>query len=223
MSPWNYPGTYATAGFIGPKNRSHGPRQRSRPLGTNHGRQGQILPGRLQPRHPSDQPAVLGAVNICLLGEEDGFYHSSTYYGSKDIVAVGLGFQHQGQDGSEDPLPLTNAMFDFLAEKNLGTGGVGTLAGGYYHFDNQLHARFLRAGKLAHARRTPASANQPLIRWQQATVRGLTKRPSRIWMSSLPMSVAGFRHARVALGYSYTDLGSPPGSNAIQIGVQMQH
>ena len=55
-------------------------------------------------------PLLSGRVNICLLGSESGFYHSSTYYGRKDIVAIGLGAQYQ-KNGSFNATTMTGGDF----------------------------------------------------------------------------------------------------------------
>src|SRR5204862_64728 len=72
-------------------------------------------------------PLISGRVNICLLGSESGFYHSSTYYGAQDIVAVGLGAQFQKNQEVNATTgartDLTNFIADVLGEKNLGAGG----------------------------------------------------------------------------------------------------
>ena len=68
---------------------------------------------------------------------EPGYYNSSTYYGSKDVLAVGLVLQSQ-----KDAVGTVTDRGDFfgwnldaLMEKKLGNDGVVTLEGAYYNFD----------------------------------------------------------------------------------------
>jgi hypothetical protein len=86
-------------------------------------------------------PLYSGRINIALLGEEPGFWGSSTYYGDKDIVAIGGGYQYQ-KNGSNVTAGAVNGdtnlnivMGDLLAEKNLPGAGTVSLEGTYYHFD----------------------------------------------------------------------------------------
>ena len=37
-----------------------------------------------------DSPLYSGRINLGLLNPEPGYYHSSTYYGGKDILAIGV-------------------------------------------------------------------------------------------------------------------------------------
>ena len=58
---------------------------------------------------------------------EDGYYLNGTYYGEKDLLAIGVASQKlQGNDAS---------TFDFLLEKKLGNGGVVTLEAEYANYD----------------------------------------------------------------------------------------
>jgi hypothetical protein len=58
---------------------------------------------------------------------EDGYYLNGTYYGEKDLLAVGVASQKlQGNDAS---------TVDFLLEKKLGNGGVFTLEAEYANYD----------------------------------------------------------------------------------------
>jgi hypothetical protein len=68
---------------------------------------------------------------------EPGYYNSSTYYGGKDILSLGLVVQSQS-----DAVGTVANQADFLGwnvdglmEKKLGNDGVVTLEGAYYDFD----------------------------------------------------------------------------------------
>jgi len=68
---------------------------------------------------------------------EPGYYNSSTYYGKKDILALGFALQSQSDAVGT---PANQADFfgwnvDGLMEKKLSNDGVVTLEGAYYDFD----------------------------------------------------------------------------------------
>ena len=67
-------------------------------------------------------PTVLGAgrIQIDLWDPEGGYYLNGTYYGGKNLLAIGLAGQVQGSDKS-----AYNA--DFLLEKKVGGGGAASL------------------------------------------------------------------------------------------------
>lgn len=94
-----------------------------------------------------DHPLFAGRLVLNLLDPEPGYYNSSTYYGSKDVLAVGLAGMYQ-QDHS-GTLGETNDFggfnVDVLFEKKLTedivdsqllTDGVATLEGAYYVYDD---------------------------------------------------------------------------------------
>jgi hypothetical protein len=90
--------------------------------------------------HPeSDKLMVSGRVVANLLDPEPGYYNSSTYYGEKDILAVGASFMHRpdmlatSTGGTAD---YTAWNLDFLWEQQLDNCGVVTFEAAYYDFDD---------------------------------------------------------------------------------------
>src|SRR6185436_15920803 len=69
---------------------------------------------------------VLGAgrIQIDFWDPEAGYYLNGTYYGAKDLLAVGLAGQVQGSDKSA-------YTADFLLEKKVGDGGAFTVESQY--------------------------------------------------------------------------------------------
>jgi hypothetical protein len=65
---------------------------------------------------------VLGAarVQVDFWDSEDGYYLNSTYYGAKNLLAVGVAGQAQGEDN-------TAYSVDFLLERKAGMGGAFTV------------------------------------------------------------------------------------------------
>jgi hypothetical protein len=66
-----------------------------------------------------DQPLFAGRVQVDLWDSEDGYYLNGTYYGGKDLLALGGAVQaHDGDVAS---------TFDVLLEKKLAGGGTVTV------------------------------------------------------------------------------------------------
>jgi hypothetical protein len=66
-----------------------------------------------------DDVLFAGRVQVDLWDSEDGYYLNGTYYGGKNLLA--LGGAVQAQDGE------VASSFDFLLERKLGNGGVFTV------------------------------------------------------------------------------------------------
>jgi len=82
----------------------------------------------------NDNMMVAGRFNVNLLDVEEGYYNSSTYYGSKDILTVGFAFQSQnGTDvaGAD----YDGYSFDVLYERPTDDGGAITVEGAWYDFE----------------------------------------------------------------------------------------
>ena len=180
--------------------------------------------------NPAQSPLFSGRLNICLIGTEPGYYHSSTYYGSQDIVAVAVGGQYQsnGQLGGTSGNNYSMINADLLAEKNLGPGGVPTVEVGYYHYGNSFAVAGtppVTAGVVKNfyyvlgSWLTPQTIGigklQPLVRWQATTD------PSWKILDAYVTYVVDEYFLRFAVGYEHTDFGGPTGK-AILFGAQMQ-
>ena len=88
---------------------------------------------------PNDEDNLLyaGRLTLNLWDPEPGYYNSSTYYGDKDVLAIGLVgmFQQDAAGSFADSGDFTGWNIDVLMEKNLGNAGVVTLEGAYYDYD----------------------------------------------------------------------------------------
>jgi hypothetical protein len=80
-----------------------------------------------------------GRVQVDFWDAEAGYYLNGTYYGAKNLLAVGLAGQVQGSDKS-----AWNA--DFLLEKKVGTGGAFTVESQYNSY-SQLGGYNARYGE----------------------------------------------------------------------------
>jgi len=89
---------------------------------------------------PNQKDSLLyaGRLTLNLWDPEPGYYNSSTYYGAKNVLAVGLAGMHQSDGAgtsSTNFADFNGWNLDFLMEQNLGSAGVPTLEGAYYHYD----------------------------------------------------------------------------------------
>jgi hypothetical protein len=73
---------------------------------------------------------VLGAgrVQVDFWDPEDGYYLNGTYYGAKNLLAIGVAGQVQGSDNHA-------ASVDFLLERKVGNGGAFTIESEYAKYD----------------------------------------------------------------------------------------
>ncbi|HMJ52347.1 MAG TPA: hypothetical protein VK540_09730 [Polyangiaceae bacterium] len=234
MSAWNYPGFYVAGAPLGPK---------TGPTGRDNGAVvwGDAMKGKFKYYAGAfglDQPGkpyYTARLNLAIIGSEPGFYHSSTYYGSQDIVAIGAGLQYQ-QDGSvkpdgTGPKDTVTGMADVLAEFKVGEGVI-TGEVQYYQFTEGYS--FATVGPMNTPVGAPKQAFyalvsyltppvgpgkiQPLVRVQR-TLDG----PGWTILDAFVSYVVKDYDLRVALGYQRTDLGEgTPVGNAIQLGVQLQ-
>jgi hypothetical protein len=76
----------------------------------------------------STTPVEAGRVMVDFWDPEPGYYLKSTYYGAKNLLAVGLAGQVQGTD-------KTAWSVDFLLEKKLGGGSAFTVESEYADYD----------------------------------------------------------------------------------------
>ena len=70
-------------------------------------------------------------VQVDFWDAEGGYYLNGTYYGDKDLLAVGAAVQAQ----SDDEATNTATTLDFLLEKKLGDGGVISVESEYANYD----------------------------------------------------------------------------------------
>ena len=224
MSAWNFPGFFPgiTTGPVGPIQGLFGRNDGITIWGDIQKGKFKYFVGVFDLDQPARSPLFTSRFNLALIGAEPGYYHSSTYYGSQDIVAVGVGGQYQ-KDGFGPGANLTTFYVDALAEKNLGPG-VGTVEGQYYHFSNgyQLGIKnsFFLLGSFLINEKVGIGRVQPLVRWQQAL--RTSPLPSEKILDIFATYVIDDYFLRFAVGYQRSDPGAGAAANAIQFGLQMQ-
>lgn len=253
MSPWNYPGFFPAARMGG---APVGPRQG--PFGRNDGATvwGQFLGGYVKyyagafDLHDlSTNPLISARLNFSLLNPEPYYYHSATYYGRKDIVALGLGLQYK-KGGSVEPAPAampaamdmpatpaapfvpmtedySELSADLLVEKTLGHAGTGTLEGCFYKFNGKYEPvdnDFFVLGSWLLPWKVGVGKFQPLVRYQQAkatTIDGSPENGDWRLVDAQVGYVVDTYAMRVSLGYQNADIAGAKG-NAVQLGIQIQ-
>ena len=81
-----------------------------------------------------DNVMVAGRFSYNFLENEAGYYNSSTYHGTKELLTVGFAFQNQ-QDAVAIGDDYDAYNFDLLYERPTSSGGVVTIEAAYYEFD----------------------------------------------------------------------------------------
>jgi hypothetical protein len=132
----------------------------------------------LDTRLPLGQAIYAARLVFNALDPEPGYYNSSTYYGKKDVLAIGATFQYKktpaGGGAPETSLGAFN--LDGLFEKRLGRDTV-SLEGAYYNFNqgansgNQGWSYFALVSYLFGTKVGPGKI-QPMARYQYAAPPG---------------------------------------------------
>ena len=169
-------------------------------------------------------PLWSGRLNLSLLNPEPGYYHSSTYYGAKDIFAIAIGGQLQ-KDGSTDGTDTDDyAEFnaDVLFEKDLSGSGVITIEGAFYKYIGDFEKlNFSYLGLVSYL--TPEKVGpgkiQPLFRLQGSKQTDDAGGESGTSIDVQLGYVIADYAARLALGYQYSKLGDAK-ANQIYLGAQ---
>lgn len=182
---------------------------------------------------PDLSPLLSGRLSLSLLDPEPGYRTASSYYGSKNVLTVGVGLQHQ-IDGSahlartDTLLEYVDAWDDFtqfnidvLFEKNLGSAGVLDVEGAFHRIWGQYEpatwTSFLLVSYLL-----PIEVGwgrfQPLFRLQRAARRG-TDGHDTLADAQLGYIIDGSR-ARAVLGYQYSKISDQRG-NVLLLGLQL--
>jgi hypothetical protein len=238
MSPWNYPGFFVpNSPPVGPRQGEFGRNDGATIWGSFGGGLVKYYAGAFDltssdAMGKTQSPLFTSRINIALINPEPGYYHSSTYYGGKDIFAIGLSGQYK-KDGSVGTAPMagvaapksdyTGFSADVLFEKNTGAGTID-LEGAFYAYSgdhetvkNSFYAlaSYLIPGEIGIGRL------QPLVRYQQANLKADGADPYKILEGQIGYAIKEYA-ARLALGYQRTDLGMDRTSNAFVLGIQLQ-
>jgi hypothetical protein len=175
-----------------------------------------------------DNPMIAArfAVNFW---DPEGYLTRSTYYGSKDILSVGLAFVQQAESVGDPLNPGDYSAYnvDFMLEKNLANGGVGTIEAAYYdYYDNGgpaaagegtaylLSFAYLLPGKVG-----PGKL-QPSLRLQTFEPDTANLETTDRWDIGLTSVIDG-HNTRVGLYYGNLDIGGDD-TTIIKLGLQVK-
>lgn len=166
---------------------------------------------------PFAQAIYAGRVVYDFLDPEPGYYNSSTYYGAKDILAVGVTAQYKKTGDAK----MLGMNVDALFEKKIAAGNVITVEGAYYDFDQgnvagQQGRSFFALGSFMFGDKLGPGRVQPMVRLQEAWTPGIDG-ATRAIDGGLNYILDG-HNARV--GLAVQNLSS--GTNSVQLGVQIQ-
>lgn len=226
MAPWYYPGGYYNAvsadnHFFG---APVGPRQG--PAGRNDGATlwGELAGGLFKYYvgaydlfSAGNNPLVSGRLNLALINPEPGYFHSSTYYGKKDILALGASAQYQKSKGGAQDYSELSA--DLLFEKNTHGGGTIDLEAAFYkYYASAMDLSYFLVLSYLTPEKVGPGFLQPLIRLQRA--KPVDQDSWTIFEAQLGYIVSDDA-ARLALGYQWQSAGGVK-SNALYLGLQLQ-
>jgi hypothetical protein len=234
MAPWLFPGQFTpTMRPVGARQGKFGRSDGATLWGDLWGGLLKYYVGIYNLGDPKLAPLYSGRISLGLLGPEPGYRIASSYYGSKDVLTVGVGVQHQA-DGSTHIVSATpqtedvDAWDDFtelnvdvLFEKNLGGAGVLDLEGAFYkiwgHYEPATWTAFALVSYLL-----PIEVGwgrfQPLFRFQRASPRGQDGNDT-LADAQLGYIIDGAK-ARAILGYQYSKVSGQNG-NALLFGLQL--
>jgi len=185
----------------------------------------------------SDSLLYTGRLTLNLLDPEPGYYNSSTYYGSKDVLAIGLvGMTQSNVAGFAAGTvgDFTGWNIDLLAEKNLGEMGVATFEGAFYEYDGsgvgaatvggtEGSGYFVLGSYLCPAQVGMGAYQgqlQPLVRYQRFDNDGAGGDHGRLDIG-LNYILKG-HNARITANYSLDDPASGSDINIFKVGLQFQ-
>jgi len=180
----------------------------------------------------SDSLLYAGRLTLNLWDPEPGYYNSSSYYGGKDVLAIGLVgmFQSDGSGTKAASGDFTGFNIDVLAEKDLGGSGVGTLEGAYYDYDRDgvaagegngyfVLASFLLPNKVGSG---PLQGQlQPMVRYQEFSNEGNASGDHTRLDLALSHIING-HNARLTLTYSMDESATNVDTDSIKFGLQFQ-
>jgi hypothetical protein len=240
IAPWTMPGSYVrlpttTARLARP---FPGPRRGNYDRGDGATLWGQFWGGKLKyyagafglDRAEGASPLLSARISLSLLDPEPGYRTSSSYYGSKDVFALGVSAQHQ-KLGSAPPIDAPNdkpddfnlVSADAMLEKNGGSAGVINLeaasARGWGRNELVSYQFFVLASYLIPVQIGPGRF-QPLLRYQHAGAgEGADSSDFTGVDAQLGYVLDGHR-ARLVGVYQYTNMTGQK-QNAVLFGVQM--
>lgn len=187
--------------------------------------------GRNSDANQSDSMLLSGRLTYNFWDPEPGYYNSSTYYGAKDIFAVGVVMMSQsdgvGTDANNNG-DFTGYSVDLLLEKKLSNGGVPTLEAAYYNYDtSDINDAILTQGTSSmvlgsylFSSKVGMGQFQPYVRYQSFD-KDFANDTSRTEVGT--HYVIDGQNARITLLFAQDDPGgSADTTNSAKLGFQLQ-
>ncbi len=179
--------------------------------------------------YSSDTPLFAGRLVYNFFDPEPGYYNSSTYYGTKKILAVGGTIMHQAKATGDDIIwgDFTGWSIDVLFEWPVMEGGAVTFEGAYYDYDTDglvstlmegqgfyIQGAFLIPGKVGFGQ------FQPVIRYQDMD-RDDGFPDSKKWDGGFNYIIDG-HNARASVTYGHEKFNNGTSTDSIIVGIQVQ-
>jgi hypothetical protein len=190
----------------------------------------------LDDNSPAGQAIYAGRAVVNLLDPEPGYYNSSTYYGAKDVLAIGGAVQYKKTVVGPISQKFIAFNIDGLFEKRLGGGGdTVTLEGAYYNFNQGSGAgapppppapavkegsSFFALVSYLFGQKLGPGRVQPLARWQRFMPNGGGGSTNAI-DAGLNYIVDGF-NTRAALVMQHVESPGTIPLTTVQFGIQIQ-
>jgi len=231
--PWNYTGAIGFVPHEGPSGRNAGVSVWGDLMGGTF----KYVLGAFDGGGTAERALFSGRLQYDFIGSEPGYFGNASYFGDKDIVALGVGGQYQ-KEGESLPPPAgapagtptltddyTEFNADLLAEFKLGGGGWVTGEAGVYVTGGDYPAFGKTAFYITAAYATPKVGIgniQPMVRFQMGKGDGDAKTSSiDAALSYLIMGPA----LRLVGNFQHTDTdGGGPGpstkTNSLTLGAQ---
>lgn len=241
MDEWFYPGVYP--GFAAPALPKGGTNVTG--IAANARDNGVTIWGSIAGGHfkyfagayglqdPRVPPLWSGRLQLSLLSPEPGFYHRTTYYGTKDLLAIGLGAQLQSEGSVGPATPATMMMAaipgktdtykefnaDLVLDKNLGDSGTISVNGGmnmfggeyrYWKYSTMASLGYLFPGVVGIGKLRPS------VRLQMGELNQAGAKMSQVIDVQLGYVIMGW-WARFAVGYRYSSTSVAPGGKEQKI------
>ena len=159
------------------------------------------------------------------LDPEPGYYNASTYYGAKDILAVGGTVQYKKTAAAAGDANMLGFNVDVLFEKKVVAADVLTLEGAYYDFDQgntagqQGRSLFALASWYFGAKLGPGHV-QPMARLQMAWA-PVGGSATKTIDGGINYVLDG-HNARVAFALQSTTPPAGPSMTNVTLGIQIQ-
>jgi hypothetical protein len=239
IAPWTLPGRYqAFAVAVPALETPAGPRSGNL-VGLDRGDGatlwGQLRGGRVKYyvgafglAQPERSPLYSARLAVDFLDPEPGYRTSSSYYGSKDVLALGAGFQHQTQGSKAGPASASDPDFnqanaDLLFEIGGEATGVLDLEAAFAKLwgKNEVFG-YQTFGLVSYL--VPIEIGfgrfQPLVRLQHAGAGELANTTALTGLDAQLGYIVDGHHARLSAGWSYVRGGGQT-YNAILLGAQL--